>query len=116
MGYYTRFEIEIIEDPDNIWEREIEAVAEKALTDYDYENIPLMMLGGHDDTYMKWYDYAKDMKKLSDQYPSVLFGLSGEGEEPGDLWKLWARNGKVIIAKARITFDTPNLELELPRG
>lgn len=55
----------------------------------------------------KWYDWQKDMVEISGKYPHLLFELDGEGEESGDIWKAWARNGKVVVSEARIVFDPP---------
>jgi len=58
----------------------------------------------------KWYDHQKDMKVLSEKFPTVLFTLNGEGEEGGDLWKEYWLGGKVQVAQARIVYDefSPN--------
>ena len=36
---------------------------------------------------VKWYYEEEDMLKLSKLFSSVLFTLSGKGEESGDVWK-----------------------------
>ena len=56
-----------------------------------------------DDT-IKWYDHDKDMVKLSKLYPDTLFTLSGEGEEPGDIWRYYFKAGRSQLARAKITF------------
>lgn len=43
---------------------------------------------------IKWYENEEDMKKLSAVFPDVLFRLYGEGEESGDLWLCYHKNGK----------------------
>lgn len=53
----------------------------------------------------KWYDHEKDMREISKQYPDVIFQLNGEGEESGDIWVKYFVNGKMQVAKAKITFD-----------
>jgi hypothetical protein len=42
----------------------------------------------------KWYDINEDMKKYSNQFPDVLFTINGEGEESGDIWCTYFKNGK----------------------
>jgi hypothetical protein len=53
---------------------------------------------------VKWYDHRKDMIRVSKDYPDVLFTLSGEGEEPGDVWKEYYLGGRYQEAKGVITF------------
>ena len=53
----------------------------------------------------KWYDHKDAMKVLSEKFPSVLFTLSGEGEESGDLWVEYWHNGRVQVAKAKVTYE-----------
>lgn len=55
--------------------------------------------------YHKWYDYKDDMKIISLKYPYVLFELSGEGEESGDVWKCYFKNGKYQHCKGEITIE-----------
>jgi len=53
----------------------------------------------------KWYEHEADMKKISKEYPDVIFELSGEGEESGDVWKKYFVNGKMQVCKAILVFD-----------
>jgi hypothetical protein len=50
----------------------------------------------------KWYDWQKSLIAFSVATPGVLFTLDGEGEESGDIWKAYALDGKIQIAKAEI--------------
>lgn len=52
----------------------------------------------------KWYENETDMKSFSLKFPGVLFTLSGEGEESGDIWKKYFRDGKMQICRAAIVF------------
>lgn len=54
--------------------------------------------------YTKWYEHDQDMLRLSRTFPEVLFVLSGEGEEPGDLWKCYYLGGRVQEATARVEY------------
>lgn len=58
----------------------------------------------------KWYSNKEDMCKLSSEFPTVLFCLSGEGESNGDLWKAYFLNGKFQYCPAQITYDDFDLD------
>lgn len=61
----------------------------------------------------KWYEYEKDMRKLSEEIKNVLFTLHGEGEESGDIWNAYFLNGKMQKEKASIQilpFDKSKLK------
>lgn len=53
----------------------------------------------------KWYDHQMDMAEMSKAFRGVLFTLSGEGEESGDVWKEYYRDGLVQVARAKIVID-----------
>ena len=53
----------------------------------------------------KWYEHQTDLALFSKKYPDLLFILRGEGEEPGDLWVFFAKNGKAYKDKAKIVFE-----------
>ena len=93
MGYYTRYKLEVLSG--DVDENELAVLFEK-ITDYPYDML-------EDD--MKWYDHKKHMVTISREYPNAIFELSGEGEEAGDLWKQYFKNGEMQVAEAKITFD-----------
>jgi hypothetical protein len=84
MGYYTRHELEhndtAIHGPDH--EEDI-----TELSGYPYNLF--------NDGEIKWYNHDEDMKAYSKRYPKVTFIISGVGEEEGDYWKAYYKNGKV---------------------
>jgi len=53
----------------------------------------------------KWYDHEINMRSISKDYPDTIFILEGEGEEAGDIWIKYFLNGKMQVAKAKITFE-----------
>lgn len=54
---------------------------------------------------VKWYEHEEDMLNLSIQFPNVIFILKGEGEEAGDIWYKYFKDGKLQQAPGKITFD-----------
>lgn len=92
MGYYTRYEIAMT--PDLL---EIRAEIE--------EDDDLSYAIGESSEECKWYDHESDMRDFSRKYPEVLFELTGEGEETGDMWRKYFKNGKMQSCPAKITYD-----------
>lgn len=100
MGYYTRHRLEILEGDDYI-------------TDYKKEISVLAYYGNCFDDEIKWYDHKKNMIEYSKLHPKVVFKLSGEGEDSGDIWVEYYQNGKmqreqVVVAFA--DFDKSKLQ------
>lgn len=115
MGYYTKFKGKVSGDGVSMAKFENDAEKEITFGSYDF---PLSDFNnkygfGDGETY-KWYGYDSDMLGLSDKYRNLLFELTGEGEESGDLWKSWYRNGKSVRAEAQIVFVEPDLDTLLP--
>ena len=58
------------------------------------------------DTYTcKWYDQEQDMKIFSEKFPTVIFKLQGAGEDMGDLWVKYFKNGKMQKCIAIISYE-----------
>ena len=53
---------------------------------------------------VKWYKHDEDMKLLSKKHPDILFELYGNGEEDGDMWKAYYKNGKSYVVRAIISY------------
>lgn len=110
MGYYTRYELETVESKD---------LGKSILKEMDAEvyygldiNSSLKYIGDFDmgvsidyTDEVKWYDHEDDMKKLSVKFPNTLFRLHGIGEEQGDEWFKYFKNGKMQKCDAIITFE-----------
>jgi len=90
MGYYTHYALST--DPPSYDVDHEEQISEAADYNTCFED-PL-----------KWYDCEQDMREYSKRYPEVLFTLSGEGEEPEDLWRAYFRNGKMQFCEVVITY------------
>ncbi len=53
------------------------------------------------------------MRTMSKHFAEVVFSLSGEGEESGDIWTKYFLNGKMQIEKAEVRvapFDKSKLK------
>ena len=96
MGYYTSYSLEINDESEReaiVCELRAKEVIDYALTS---------SLGTNDD--VKWYSCSEDMKDVSEKFPDVLFTLSGEGEEHGDLWKEYFLAGQSHCVKVTLSF------------
>ena len=98
MGYYTRYSLQVSQLTD-----ELDKFLENHEHDYG-ENFYSDLMTGNVDT-IKWYDHDKDMIALSLKFPDIVFTLKGEGEESGDIWLKYYKNGKMQEARAMITFE-----------
>jgi len=93
MGYETRFKLKARAD-----------LISEFRASCDYAEGALGDDGTPADSY-KWYDHEEDLKRFSKKYPEELFELYGEGEEAGDLWFLYVKNGKSQRCMGKVVFD-----------
>ena len=101
MGYYTNYAVTVEEDGDmevSIAMADKDMRLERLVASYtDYSN-PF-------DEACKWYEWERDMIKMSKDFPKSRFMLEGEGEESGDIWRAWFKAGKSTgKLKAEIKF------------
>lgn len=52
-----------------------------------------------------WYSAERDLKSFSLQHPSFLFVLEGYGEDDGDIWKMYVKDGKQQFETAKFVFN-----------
>jgi len=100
MGYHTRYSLEVIQD-------------EYTFIDHEAGIGQASGYGNPFGDECKWCNHDKHMLEYSLDHPNVLFKLSGEGEEAGDLWIKYYKNGKMQECRAAITyppFDESKLE------
>jgi hypothetical protein len=95
MGYYTRYEISATPEFTDEMEELLNDSVEDEVEFEDYQST--------DDT--KWYSHEEHMREFSKNYPEIVFHLTGEGEEAGDIWHKYFQNGKMQDCPAIITFD-----------
>lgn len=92
MGYYTKYSVVITPDSEEIRQH----------IEDDYALGYALRDSGDS---CKWYDHEADMRELSRKFPEALFELTGEGEDNGDLWRKYFRNGKMQSCPAQITYE-----------
>ncbi len=108
MGYMTNYKLTITPEPS----KEVLDAMNMHNTEYD----ELTSYGGFQKGFLrsvyegnaddcKWYDHEEDMEKFSKKFPEYVFALEGRGEEPGDLWFHYFKNGKSQHCPAKISFD-----------
>lgn len=93
MGYLTKFTLTL---PEHLTQKQVDFIFD---TDC-IEETPFSTTfygRGHSRSSecIKWYPehYEKELTQLSKMFPEVLFILDGEGEEAGDLWRMFFKNG-----------------------
>ena len=95
MGYYTSFNMSI--SPANP-ERLAEIIEADEILRYALDS------GGNSADCVKWHEWQTDMKKLSLRHPDLVFHLTGDGEENGDLWKADFWQGEMQLRPAELVY------------
>lgn len=106
MGYNTSYNLTLRNEGDRFYAI-VEALKEKEVVGYALDDF----LETYDS--VKWYDHEQDMKEVSKQFPDIIFELHGEGEDTGDIWDKYFKNGKIQVCRAEIVippFDESKLE------
>lgn len=105
MGYYTQFELYIHDgqaDINAVYQRLRQIVGIEPS-----EPCPFLVLTNgtyiESDTAIKWYDHDDDCAEMSKHFPGVVFRLEGVGEDNGDLWTAYYKNGLCQICRAVLT-------------
>lgn len=99
MGYYTAYKLE---EPSVGRELGWEIAEQMERYDTNYGKLS-QFIGGYGES-IKWYDHEIDMKAFSKRFPDVVFTLHGEGEESGDLWVKYFKDGKMQRVDAVISY------------
>jgi hypothetical protein len=93
MGYYTQFKLKIVEGEGHVYDHEEEIGKATQYGGSPFENE------------LKWYEHEEDMCRYSKSHPDILFAVEGIGEENGDHWIKYFKNGKMQRCNAIITFE-----------
>ncbi len=103
MGYYTRFQLEVV-IPEEFYVEKLTDLDINLLFRFErlyYDSgLDAFVSSGE----IKWYEHEEDLKTLSLSERDFLFILTGIGENPGDLWVKYFKNGYMEKYKAKITY------------
>lgn len=115
MGYYTRFELSTKNNKYKVSDIAyyMKKAAHNADNYYPFKhkfdnylfNENIFDLEIDSDGEYKWYEHHEEMLELSKQFPETIFCLYGNGEENGDTWYQYYKNGKSQYCPAKITYD-----------
>ena len=99
MGYYSDFSINILPEQEEKTLLKIKDDIEKA-SGYDF-----CLEGKNINAYhVKWYNYERNLKYISEKYPCLVFLIDIVGEENGDLMRGQFKDGEYELVKAQISF------------
>ena len=107
MGYYTYYDLEMHPAQEKDRENEIRRAILSKIYGCDPEGIAEDEIEFFLYDELKWYNHNYDMKEISLEYPDIIFVLSGEGEEVGDMWKAYFSNGESEKVGVEFTFSEP---------
>lgn len=119
MGYYTQYNLDIYKivgpKPSLLPFKDLERT--RASEHYGLEGIICQHLekypydsGSEFGGEFKWYDHNEDMKGISEQFPNLLFFLSGDGEASDDMWNKYYINGKSQFCPVEFVFPEFNAD------
>lgn len=100
MSYYTRYVLTVDAGPADQGDYCNHCGGTGKVTTSVVQHLPQIL-----EEPQTWYDHEQDMMKFSKKYPNTTFRLTGEGEEQGDVWVKFFKNGQVQGRKATITLD-----------
>jgi hypothetical protein len=107
MGYYTNFELNVHQGKANMSEvkdaldtiMDTDSLASifelENYNEPEYGDVSIRTADA-----CKWYDHDEDCAQMSKQFPGVVFKLHGEGEEQGDMWEAYYKDGLCQICRA----------------
>lgn len=112
MGYYTRHVLDI-ENDECDYQEVIKYMVELNDKDSDkfypfeyeledFKNNKEVSFPLDDPGESKWYEHTNEMLDLSKAFPNVVFKIHGEGEDNGDIWDEYYKDGKMQRCEAEI--------------
>lgn len=110
MGYYTGFTLTASD----------QEALNSIISDHseDGDDTFFNFLEKNDGSYSgncKGYEHEEELAEASKKFPDVLFTLDGHGEEGGDTWRKFFKNGQVNDSVLTFSEYNPN-KMREPRG
>lgn len=114
MSYYTYYEIECFDDGakkdkeiilgNHYIDRQImncimREISKKSNYEFTCGDYSIYSQGC-----IKWYYHDDDMIDISKQFPHVIFGVYGDGEERLDFWHNFYYNGRMLECEGEIVY------------
>lgn len=111
MGYYTGFTL----TADN--QEALDSIVDDHAEDGDdtFFNFLEKRNDGSYSGNCKGYEHEEELAEASKKFPDVLFTLDGHGEEDGDTWRKFFKNGKINDSILTFSNFDPKYMRE-PRG
>ena len=96
MGYYTLHKIRIINQYNT--KKNLDILLEKIseIANYDFIIVGNVIIDtNYNDGYgSKWYDFRRDMFKISEELPELEIKVNGKGEDEGDIREYIYKDGE----------------------
>lgn len=90
MAYYTRYKLRVMGDAVSVHDV---TQTIKSIADHN----PFI-------DECSWYDHEKHMRQASKDHPGEILLLEGVGEDPGDMWQKYFKDGKMQVCRAQIVY------------
>ena len=105
MGYDTRYTLRV----DTAGNEATSVMVHQALLECDDASFALTLDERAKDYYeskhpAKWYDYDRDLRRISKEFTGVVFTLNGMGDDRKDIWQAFYCDGRGYREEALITF------------
>ena len=112
MGYYTYHQLRIhqVDDEEINNNKDLRHKLEDEINEAIQNNEDMeYAVGSITEEYYndscKWYEHREDMIEFSKKFPNVVFELEGSGENSGDLWKEYYKDGSYQYCPAILTYE-----------
>jgi hypothetical protein len=92
MGYLTKYSLSILDTEDE----EQKAIIGLLREENESARYALCKDGSEAEP-CKWYEHHEDLAEFSKRYPEKVFLLEGDGEESGDFWRKYFKNGEFRV-------------------